>query len=91
MRGWRANLRVQLEDGAFAFLDVAFRGVKLALEIDGHEHHGTHRAFLRDRQRDLALALRGWQVVRFAATDVLDEPERFAGSVAALLRRRLLT
>jgi len=57
----------------------------LAVETDGHTHHGTRAAFERDRARDARLTAAGLRVVRFTYRQVVaDAPE-----TAALLRRLL--
>lgn len=85
--GWQANVPVFANqyDPAIAWLDIAFRALRLGIEIDGAEHHATMSSFVGDRERDERLALMGWQVVRFTAKRVLDDPASFAVSVAGLL------
>lgn len=82
--GWKANLRVT----SAAIADIAFVQLKLIIEIDGYRYHGDERAFARDRRRDQDLAVHGWQVVRFAATDVFDDPARFAAAVRRVCKVR---
>lgn len=86
--GWFANHTVVLNDGRLAHLDLALPGVMLAFEIDGYRFHADATAFHRDRERDLELAGLGWQVVRVAAGWVLQDPARFAATVAALAAQR---
>lgn len=84
--GWTANYRVELPSGEHAFLDIGFRQLRLGLEIDGFQYHHSHRSFVHDRLRDLALTNLGWQLVRFPASWVMDDPDRFAGAVDVLRR-----
>lgn len=86
LTGWRTNLRVELSPTAAAYIDVAFRALRLGLEIDGWEHHSSRAAFTRDRRRDRALAQRNWTVTRFTAAEVLDDPDGFVAEVRALIR-----
>lgn len=85
---WRANRPVPRDDGNIAVLDVAFKELRLGIEIDGYEHHHSHESFVSDRLRDVELAMRGWHIVRMSAGWVLDAPDRFALSVAGLVRQR---
>lgn len=70
--GWTANTPVQL--GAIEYLpDAVFRASWVACEIDGYEHHSSRRAFTADRQRQNALTLGGWTVLRFTWEMLADE------------------
>ena len=93
VRGWVANHAVCLDRDSDAVVDIAFRWLRLAVEVDGYAHHGTRQAFVRDRLRDVRLAAVGWHVVRFAASAVLSDPDGFAARVRGLvaMRRRQLT
>lgn len=86
--GWSSNRAVARAPGKLAYLDVAFDHLLLAIEIDGHAHHGTRAAFHSDRARDLDLALLGWQVVRISAAWVLEHPDEFAAAVRTLAQIR---
>lgn len=88
VRGWVANHRVIVDADTAFDLDIAFRSLRLAIEIDGLTHHEGRGAFERDRRRDVALARLGWQVVRFPASWVLRSPASFADAVAGVLAAR---
>jgi very-short-patch-repair endonuclease len=45
---------------------------KIVVEIDGIEFHGNQAAFIADRKRTRYLEASGWQVIRFAAKEVLE-------------------
>ena len=64
--GWTTNCRVRLGDAVY-FLDIAFREQRLALELDGWQHHRSHASFIADRSRANQLILAGWMVLRFTA------------------------
>lgn len=47
-------------------VDIAFPRVKLAIEVDGWQHHGkTLSAFKNDRTRQNLFVIHGWRVLRF--------------------------
>jgi very-short-patch-repair endonuclease len=48
----------------------------LVVEVDGYEFHGSKRAFVRDRQRDTALAAAGIRVVRLSWHQLTKERDR---------------
>lgn len=52
-------------------IDIAFPAARLAVEVDGWEWHGKHKAdFARDRERQNLLTLHGWRVLRFTAGEI---------------------
>jgi len=64
-------------------LDVGFPHVRLAVECDGWAWHGRHKGdFKRDRERDRALLLAGWRVLRFFASEIRQSPDTVAETVA---------
>jgi len=83
--GWVPNLPLQLRDGKFVRLDVAFEELKLAIELDGFAYHSSADRFQRDRTRQNALVALGWTVLRFTWQDVAERP----GYVIATIRRQL--
>ncbi|RJQ12093.1 MAG: DUF559 domain-containing protein [Bacillota bacterium] len=71
---------------------VKGRFVRLAVESDGHTYHDkTKEQAARDRRRDCALKLAGYDVIRFAGSEILEDPESCAlevfRQVPALVRR----
>lgn len=88
VRGWVANMAVPLSLTDTAWLDIAFRSLLLAFEIDGREFHDNPWSFERDRIRDARLAALGWQVVRLPASLVLGSPRAFAAEVRRIVDAR---
>lgn len=84
--GWQANYQVHV-DGRPYFLDIAFAGQRLAVEIDGRLHEDDPDIFEHDRLRQNALLLTGWRVLRFTWAMLVTEP----GYVVAQIRRALRT
>lgn len=74
--GWKANHPVAGYD-----VDFAFIGPKVAIEIDGLAFHSDADDFHRDRKRQNAIALAGWQVLRFTWLDITEYPERVIATV----------
>lgn len=69
--GWVANLPV----GPYK-VDVAFRGLTVAIEVDGWAFHSDPERFASDRRRQNYLVLNGWTVLRFTWLDLVEYPER---------------
>ena len=59
-------------------VDAAYPELKLAIEVDGFEHHSTPEAFQRDRTRQNGLVALGWTVLRFTWHDVVQRPAHVA-------------
>lgn len=72
--GWKANHDITV-DGALYFIDIAFRGARLAVEIDGRLHEVDPYVFENDRLRQNALVRSGWRVLRFTYAMLVNEPE----------------
>lgn len=64
-------------------VDAVWRTHRIAVELDGWQHHHDRGAFERDRERDATLTAAGWRVVRFTYRQVVDRPD----SVTQTLRR----
>ncbi|TPG35700.1 DUF559 domain-containing protein [Mycolicibacterium hodleri] len=74
--GWKANYAVAGYD-----VDFAFVGPMVAVEIDGLAFHSDADDFHRDRKRQNAISLAGWQVLRFTWLDLTEYPERVIAQV----------
>jgi very-short-patch-repair endonuclease len=81
--GWKANYRV----GGYR-VDVGFPGPKVAIEVDGFAFHSGPAEFQIDRERQNAIALLGWQVLRFTWLDLTEYPERVAAVIRSAISAR---
>jgi very-short-patch-repair endonuclease len=66
-------------------VDFYWKDARLVIEIDGFTHHVTRRSFIRDRQRNSALAAAGIQVLRLSWDQVATDRERTLVQVAQVL------
>jgi very-short-patch-repair endonuclease len=71
--GWKSNWPVTI-DGSLYYLDVAFPGRRLVVEIDGRLHETDEDLFESDRWRQNALVLEGWLVLRFTWRMLTEDP-----------------
>jgi very-short-patch-repair endonuclease len=72
------HLTPQLElsaPGLYAIVDLGSERLRLAVEADGFEHHGTRRGLLKDCRRHTELAVFGYSSLRFAFEDVMGQQE----------------
>jgi very-short-patch-repair endonuclease len=81
--GWKANYPV-----AGYKVDVGFRDCKVVLEADGLAFHSDSDDFHNDRVRQNAIALAGWQVLRFTWLDLTQYPDRVIAEVKRAVRAR---
>ena len=68
-------------------VDAAYPHLKLAIEVDGYEHHSSPEAFQHDRTRQNHLVALGWTVLRFTWDDVVRDPSRVAHLISEALNR----
>jgi very-short-patch-repair endonuclease len=59
-----------LPNGRKVHLDLAYPSHRVDIEVDHTEWHATPTAVVRDKQRDLGLAVLGWERMRFTDLDV---------------------
>lgn len=62
------------------------RDVRLVIECDGYEWHSNRKSFIADRQRDRALQMHGYQVVRFSGHEIYHDPVGSAGELFGRLQ-----
>jgi hypothetical protein len=63
--------QIPVLDGAvpFAFLDMGWRHLQLAVEYDGDQHRTNRPQYVKDTRRHPKIAKHGWDVVRVIAED----------------------
>jgi len=87
--GLTVEPQVPIVDGAFyARVDLADEQLKIVIEADSLEFHGSPKAFDRDCRRYNGLVARGWLVVRFTWIQVMFEPGLVAETVRAVVELR---
>jgi very-short-patch-repair endonuclease len=83
LTGWKANYPV-----AGYKVDVGFPNQKVALEVDGLAFHTDSDDFHQDRIRQNAIALAGWQVLRFTWLDLTEYPDRVIAEIRHAISAR---
>ncbi len=68
------QLRITLPDKTHAYPDFSWPDVMKIVEVDGFGAHGTPEQLQNDLKRQNALMELGWQIRRFTATEVRDDP-----------------
>lgn len=76
--GWKTNHPV----GGYK-VDVAFVRGNVAIEVDGWAFHTDSEVFQVDRNRQNAIALLSWKVLRFTWLDLTAYPKRVIAEIAA--------
>jgi very-short-patch-repair endonuclease len=87
---WIANYAVRDEAGRIlAEIDFADPHLMIAIEVDGRAFHSDRRSFERDRERQNALALRGWIILRFTWERLVNDPDGVLAEITAAQRGRV--
>lgn len=73
--------------GFVAQVDLAYPGLRVAIELQSQAHHLSVSAFQSDARRFNLLATEGWIVLTFTWADFVDHPERLCITVREALRR----
>jgi hypothetical protein len=75
-----------LDEGVpFAYLDMGWRGIQLAVEYDGDQHRTDRPQYVKDLRRLPKIEKRNWEVIRVIAED--RTPEILARVYEAYTRR----
>lgn len=85
--GWMTNCETWAR-GRCYFLDIAWRELRIAVEVDGYQHHSGQLVFETDRARQNALQLEGWLVLRFTWTMITGEPQKVIGLIREAIQSR---
>ncbi|MER7250976.1 type IV toxin-antitoxin system AbiEi family antitoxin domain-containing protein [Kribbella sp. NPDC000426] len=81
-----------VQDAEFsARLDLGHPELRLDLEADGFEHHGSRRALVKDCRRQVHLTIRGWRVLRFSWEDIMYDPDWVVATIERAVGRPPLT
>ena len=83
LTGWETNYPV----GGYK-VDVAFIRSRVAIEVDGWAFHTDSEVFQVDRERQNAISLRGWNVLRFTWLDLTEYPERVLATIRYAISAR---
>jgi very-short-patch-repair endonuclease len=78
LTGWVQHYRLNGYE-----VDLAFSDQRVAIEVDGWAWHHDQQTFRRDRQRQNAMALSGWTVLRFTWHDLVQRPDQVVGEIRA--------
>jgi very-short-patch-repair endonuclease len=68
-------------------VDLLWPEARLIVEVDGFAFHGHRAAFERDRQRDMMLRDRGFEVIRVTWKQLVDQPLVVIAHIARALER----
>lgn len=80
IEGWERHYRV-----AGFEIDLAFPHLGVAIEVDGWAWHSDAVSFRNDRQRQNALILAGWILLRFTWHDLTQRPSQVVGEIRSAL------
>lgn len=81
------QLRVRLSDGSIAYPDFAWPDRFRIVEADGFDTHGTPEQFQRDLWRQNQLMELGWEIRRFTAKDIRDNPSEVLAEIVRFVNK----
>lgn len=87
LTGWVANAPVITSNQQLYYLDIRFRGVMVAIEIDGRFHQFDRAVFEQDRVRQNDLVRDGWIVLRFTYRQLCVDPQRCVDLIRDVLQK----
>ncbi len=79
------QVAVELEDGAFKFLDLGWRKGRIGCDYDSEQFH-SGVALIKDRFRHNKVTDRGWRMYYSTHRDVYTEPAPLLAQLASSLR-----
>ena len=86
-RSLGCEIRIQVVFEGIGRVDLLLDGW-LVVECDSREFHSDWRQQVRDRERDLALAARGYCTLRITAAMILYQPDAVLTALRAVLSSR---
>ncbi len=88
--GFEPQVNIRHKGAWIARVDLAHRRLRIVIECDGFETHGTLDAMTRDCIRHTKLSAAGWRTLRFTWYQVMHRPEwvveRIRDTIAAAQR-----
>jgi very-short-patch-repair endonuclease len=69
-------------------VDAVWPHLKLAVELDGREEHGTPGAVVVDRRRELAIRGAGYEVIRYGSEQIDHQAEATARDLLSAIARQ---
>jgi very-short-patch-repair endonuclease len=85
------DLRPQFQvtgDGIWTMVDLADERLRLVIEAEGYEFHGTRRGLVKDCRRYTEITVLGWSILRFTWEDVKLSPAWVRWAVTGWLAQR---
>jgi very-short-patch-repair endonuclease len=80
----RPNVNVRIEGEE---VDFVWPAARLIVEVDGYRYHRSPSQFETDRERDVKLAVAGWQVLRFTWAKITGRAPWVAAAISNRLAR----
>lgn len=87
LRGLGCSVELQVEFAGVGRVDLLVDGW-LVIECDSREFHQTWEQQVRDRERDLTLAARGYPTLRLTAAQIMYSPDEVLAALKGLLAAR---
>ena len=84
----QAQYMIIYDDMPVTLPDFAFPSLQIAIYCDGYEFHSERNPFQKDRQQSRALQLRGWLVLRFAGSEIMNDTAAVVLTIEQAIQRQ---
>lgn len=85
----QVNVILRADDGTWdARIELAYRGILLAIEYEGRQHAESTKQWNKDIRRRTRLEALGWRFILVTAEGVFDRPEETVNDIRNALRDR---
>ncbi len=84
--GWTGNPPIRLRCG-IRYPDIVVKDIKLAIELDGREHHTREDDFENDHSRHNDFVRDGWTVLGFTANQVTSQRAEFLTTIREMIEQ----
>lgn len=81
------QMQIALPRGGFAYPDFCWPDRMRIVEVDGFGAHGTPEQLEADLQRQNQLMELGWEIRRFTASEIRDEPHRVRAEIVRFVNK----
>ena len=85
---FRSQYMIDYYDIPVTIPDFAFPDARIAIYCDGYQWHKDRERFYEDRYQSRELQLRGWLVLRFTGSEILNNTDAVMQTIEKAVKRK---